>query len=315
MTPSQAMPQNSGSSLTAPALLLATGSLLAVTIVFSQLAAARGAPMLWFLVLVMGGAGLLLLAVAAVLGQARGSWRHLLAYSLGAGAFQALAMAMAYLSVAHVGAGYISLVFAFPLLLTYLFALALGMERFAAMRALGVTVALVGGLLLALSKFDGLAANGEAVGWVLVATAVPVIIAGGNLYRTRFWPKGAPPLLLAALMLLMAGALTLPFAVWGDGAVAAVRIWDSAELLGLTIVNIAAFALQFVVYFRLQYVAGPVYLSQIGSVAAAIGAPVAVFFLGETLPQGFGWALLLIVAGAVLFQVRARPVGALPSRP
>ena len=57
--------------LEAPALLFVTGSLLAVTIIFSQLAATEGAPMLWFLSVVMGGAGLMLLTVTALIGQRR----------------------------------------------------------------------------------------------------------------------------------------------------------------------------------------------------------------------------------------------------
>ena len=289
--------------ITAPALLLITGSLLAVTIILSRLAADAGAPMLWFLTSVMGSAGLLLMGAAAVAGQAKGNWRRLLLYSLGAGAFQALPSAMAYLSVAHVGAGYISLAFAFPLLVTYVLALAVGMERFASLRALGVTLALGGGLLLAISKFDGLSAEEGAVGWVLVASAIPLVLACGNLFRTRFWPEGAPPLLLAALMLLLAATLTVPFAVASEGLAGATRLWNHGLLLGLTGLNTAAFALQFVAYFRLQKTAGPVYLSQIGSVAAAVGTPVAVLFLGEILPEGFAVAILLIVGGAVLFQV------------
>lgn len=84
------------------------------------------------------------------------------------------------------------------------------------------------------------------------------------------------------------------------------RLWDQRLLLSLTALNILAFALQFVAHFRLQYTAGPVYLSQIGSVAAAVGTPVAVLFLGETLLEGFAVALLLIVGGALLFQVAGR---------
>ncbi|WP_162906883.1 DMT family transporter [Algihabitans albus] len=292
--------------LQAPALLLVTGCLLAVTIILSRLAADAGAPMLWFLTLVMSGAGLALMGVALLSGQAKGNWRRLLLYGLGAGAFQALPSAMAYLSVAHVGAGYVSLAFAFPLLVTYVLALAVGMERFAPLRALGVTVALAGGLLLAISKLSGLSADEEAVVWVLVASAIPLVLACGNLFRTRFWPEGAPPLLLAALMLLLAAILTVPFAAASEGIAGAARLWDQGFLLALTGLNTAAFALQFVAYFRLQQTAGPVYLSQIGSVAAAVGTPVAVLFLGETLPEGFAVALLLIVGGAVLFQVAAR---------
>lgn len=297
-----------GSAWQAPLLLLVTGTLLTVTIVLSRMAGTDGAPMLWFVSVSMGGGGVVLLAIAALSGQAKGVWKILLAYSLGAGLFQASSMATAYLAVAHVGVGYISLAFAFPLLITYVLALAVGMERLVWLRAAGVTVGLAGGLMIAVSKYAGLAeeqaSDGAALGWIIAASAIPFILAGGNLYRTRYWPKGAPPLLLAALMLIFAGALTAGAAVTLEGTAAATALWQNTALLTLTVINIAAFALKFMTYFQLQHVAGPVYLSQIGSVGAAVGIPVAVMYFGESLPDGFTLAVVLIVAGAVLFQLR-----------
>ena len=293
-----------GSGLLAPGLLLMTGALLTVTIVLSRLAGGVDAPMLWFLSASMGGGGIVLFGVAAATGRARGVWKVLLAYSLGAGIFQAVSMSTAYLAVPYVGIGYVSLAFVFPLLTTYLLALAVGMERLAWRRAAGVAVGLAGGLIVALSKYSGLAGNAEAVGWVLAASAIPFILGGGNLYRTRFWPKGAPPLLLAALMLIFAAGLIVPVAIATEGTYAATALWQNPALLTFTVVNVAAFALKFVTYFRLQQVAGPVYLSQIGSVGAAISLPVAVTLFGETLPDGFALAVALIVAGAILFQMR-----------
>jgi drug/metabolite transporter (DMT)-like permease len=41
---------------------------------------------------------------------------------------------------------------------------------------------------------------------------------------------------------------------------------------------------QFLVFFRLQWVGGPTYLSQIGYVAAAVGLAAGVVFLGEIYP-------------------------------
>lgn len=305
MADTRAFDQATQSGAAAPALLLVTGALLAVTIIVARLAAADHAPMLWFMTLAMGGGGLVLMLAAVLTGVAHGKPGRLLPYSAGAGAFQALGTAIAYLSVAHVGAGYVALTFAFPLLLTYVLALALGMERLAIPRALGVLVALAGGLVLGLAKFDGVRADGEAAGWVLIASSIPLVLAGGNVYRTHFWPRGASPLFLASLMLLIAAALTAPVAAVIEGAAALSRLWSESGLRLLVLVNIAAFASQFAAYFKLQHVAGPVYLSQIGSVAAIVGAPVAVLWLGESLPADFALAATLIVAGAVLFQWKA----------
>lgn len=288
----------------APGLLLATGSLLGVSIVLSRLAAGEGAPMLWFLTATMVGSGFVLLG-AAIARQGGGRpMRSLVLYSLGAGAFQAVPQAMAYLSVAHVGAGYISIAFAFPLLVTYVMALMFGMEKLSLARAAGVAVALAGGLILVLAKFHGL--NADAAFWVIVASAIPVVIAGGNLYRTRFWPKGAEPLPLAALMLLLGGLMILPFAVWTETAGGFSDLWQTTALQTLTVASIAVFALKFVTYFQLQHVAGPVYLSQIGTVGAAVATPISVMYLGEILPRNFALAIVLIVAGVVLFEYGRR---------
>ena len=271
-----------GQAWQAPVLLLVTGTLLTVTIVLSRLAGDENVPMLWFVSASMGGGGAILLGIAALSGQATGRCKVLLAYSLGAGVIQAGSMATAYLAVEHVGVGYVSLAFAFPLLITYVLALAIGMERLVWLRAGGVTLGLAGGLIIALSKYSGLAGdhtgNGSALGWILAASAIPFILAGGNLYRTRFWPRGAPPLLLAALMLIFAGMLTSAVALSSEGSAAAASLWRNPVLLTLTVVNIAAFALKFMTYFQLQHVAGPVYLSQIGSVGAAVGIPVAMLY-------------------------------------
>lgn len=293
-------------SLTAPGLLLATGSLLGVSIILSRMAAAHGAPMLWLLTVVMVGSGVILIVVAISTGKAKRGFRSLLLYGIGAGAFQAVPQAMAYLSVAHVGAGYVSIAFAFPLLVTYVLALMFGMERLSLPRALGVGVALAGGLMLVLAKFDGLVGQGDAAFWVVVASLIPVVIAGGNLYRTKFWPAGAAPLPLAGLMMLLGGLMVAPFAVWTEGGSGIGALWQNPGLPVLTCVSTAVFALKFATYFQLQHVAGPVYLSQIGTVGAAVATPIAVVYLAEVLPENFTLAIAMIIAGVILFEYGRR---------
>jgi len=295
-------------------LLLLTGSLLAVTVILSRLAGANGASMLWYLALVMLVAGVLLLVGTIWREGLSGPWQMRLAYSVGAGGFQAATMGLAFTTVNVVGVGYVSLAFALPLLVTYLLALFVGMERFQAARALGVGLALSGGLLIATSKFSGLSSAGQSVAWVLAASAIPFVIAGGNLYRTQFWPKGASPRLLAGLMLFLAGLFIGALAMATEGTAGLAPLMTDPYLLLFTCLNVAAFAIKFVVYFRLQQVAGPVYLSQIGAVSAIVATPVAVWFLGESLPPGFFFAVLLIVTGAGLFQLGSRSLWSIISK-
>ena len=142
------------------------------------------------------------------------------------------------------------------------------------------------------------------IGAILVACLMPAVLAVGNVFRTRYWPIGASPRQLAGLMLVSGGALTLPAAFLVDGVGGAAALVRLPMLIVLA-VAIATFVAQYVAFFRLQQLSGPVYMSQIGSVAAIVGGPVAVIVLKEELPQGFVLAALLIVAGLAAFQYSA----------
>ncbi len=291
--------------------LLFTGTMLAVTILISKLAAQAGAPMLWFLAVTLIMAGLIELALAARLGQLR-DWRPLLPYSVGSGFFLAAPLAMGYLSVAHVGAGYVAMSFAFPILLTWVMARLMGLERASGKRLAGVILGLTGGVILASGKL-GAEAGPAVTGWVLLATAIPLVLAAGNIYRSRFWPRGAQPVALAALMLLVGGALTLPFAIATESVPAA--LWQNPVLRLLVVLDVAVFVTQYVTYFMLQRLGGPVTLSLIGPVAALIGGFTAMVSLGETLPRGYalaGGATLIgvwLMIGAPGIRARRRAAG------
>lgn len=75
----------------------------------------------------------------------------------------------------------------------------------------------------------------------------------------------------------------------------------------LLILETVIFSSLYLLYFVLQKLAGPVYLSQIGSVAAILGTFLAVIVLGETMPKSIVPVALLIGAGILLFQSKSRP--------
>ncbi|SPH17107.1 hypothetical protein DEA8626_00622 [Defluviimonas aquaemixtae] len=294
-----ALPCASGPGLAAPFLLVSVGSLIATAVMLSKLAAAAGAPMLGYLGAVwFGAAGLLFLPL--VFGRGPLGVAGTLHYGLGAGFLMIVPSAMGYLAVAHVGAGYISLTFAFPVLLTWLIARGLRMDGARPGQGAGVLAGLAGGVLLASAKLAGAGGPGGSVYWVMLATAIPVTLALGNIFRTRYWPAGARPLPLAAFSVLAGALMVLPFAALTEGGRLSL-LWQSPELAGLTAAGAAVVAAQYVLQFRLQALAGPVYMSQIGGVAAMTGAVIAVVALGETLPPMFWPAALMIAAGTVLF--------------
>ena len=72
-----------------------------------------------------------------------------------------------------------------------------------------------------------------------------------------------------------------------------------------TIAQMASASAMFAFFFRLQAVGGPVYLSQIGYVAAAVGLFAGIVFLGERY-SALTWAGALIIAAGVAMTTRAQ---------
>lgn len=285
------------SALLAFACLVVVGAFLAMSLIVAKLADQSGASRLTFLTLAMAGAGVVLLGVAGVRKQVDALTRRMLEYAFVSGLLLSMTNALAFLAIRHVGAGFISLSFAFPVLITWLFAVVLGLERMRALRLLGVLLALAGGVVLASGKSGD--TRGE-LNWMLLVLAVPVLLAMGNIYRTLRWPAGASPLFLASLMLLAGALVLLPFALFFESAPVP-RMLSSATVGLLLAVEVAVFSVLYFFFFVLQRLAGPVYLSQIGTVAAVVGTLIAVFALGESAPSGLAPAGALVAAGMATF--------------
>lgn len=289
-----------GHQLAAVGCLLAVGSLLGLSLVVGKLAVVAGAAPLAFLSVALLASGTLLFVGEWLGGRIPKIDRRLLTYALVTGALFAAPNVIAFLAVRHVGAGFLSLTFAFPILLTYVLSLALRLEPLRAAKAAGVAAGLAGGSVLALSKVR----FGDAPAfWILLAMGSPAIIAVGNIYRTLRWPKGVAPRFLAAAMLVTAGLMILPPALVlaPSGIVALFTEADQSWLLGF---QTGVFSLLYVLYFVLQRMAGPVYLSQIGSVAAVVGTAIAVLLLNEAAPPNLAWATVFIGVAMILFHRR-----------
>lgn len=198
-------------------------------------------------------------------------------------------------AIPHVGAGFVALIIALPPLLTYLGALALGIERFNTIRAFGVAAALAGAGVLAARKFS---APDASIFWILLALCGPVLLAIGNIYRSLRWPTGvsanalAPGMLIAATLMLGAVAILPNFSL--------VVSLDKTLPLILIVIQACIFAAQFLLLFLLQKTGGPVLLSLLGAVGAVVGVPVAVFLQGEAPPEGLILGASLIALGVIL---------------
>lgn len=296
-------PISSANANSALYLLLCVGTLLGTTAIFAKAAPLSGWPPLALLQwsMVIGAAlqiGFALFRRLRVVLSPR-----IIGVMAITGMLYAVPNALAFAAARHVGAGFVAMCFAFPLVLTYGMAILLRLETLQAIRLAGVLSGVAGGLVLALGRQAG----GDGLGlWALAALSSPIIVSIGNIYRTLYWPEGVQPLQLSIGMLIF-GALTLVginlmLSVGGGGTMVpgAWTPFAVALLAGQSLIS----AIMFGLYFRLQKLAGPVYLSQIGSVSAVIGVGLAFILFSEIPTYADMMAAGLIAAGIVLVNRR-----------
>ena len=133
-------------------------------------------------------------------------------------------------------------------------------------------------MIITLGRNSNLETNGSS--WIIVALLIPIFLGLGNVYRTLAWPEGASPHGLAAYTNLAAVPFLLLIFIFTG--------FDLAPLFslgGLVTLQILVSTIMFLMFFQLQQVGGPTYLSQIGYVAAAVGLFIGAVFLGEIYPK------------------------------
>ncbi len=276
--------------------LLAGGLLLGISTNLAKYAGEIGLTPLAFLFWSITGAAIILSVVTLLRHEhpplsARGFEYYLIAALVSVAGSNLIFFS----AIPHVGAGFVALMIALPPLLTYLGALALRIERFNMIRALGVTAALAGAGVLAVRKFS---APDASVFWILIALCGPVLLAIGNIYRTLRWPDNASPSALAPGMLIAAAILLAMVSILPEFSLTV----PDREILPLALIAVQAciFAGQFLLLFLLQKTGGPVLLSLLGAVGAVVGVPIAVFVQGESLPDGMVMGASLIALGVAL---------------
>lgn len=270
-------------------LLLVVGALLAVSILIAKAAPTLGWHPLSLLQWSMLGSAILMYARVAFAKPALVLSSGFLKFSLVSGVLFALPNALGFAAAQHIGVGFVTLCMAFPLVITYAIAVSIGLEKINAVKLSGVIAGVVGAVLLSLSTHT---LDGDLNFWIIASLCGPVLLAIGNIFRSRYWPPGVPPAHLSLSMMAI-GFLTLVGITLALDIPLAPTAW-SLGAAGLLIAQILVFTLLYDLYFRLQHMAGPVYLSQIGSVSAVIGAVLAFAFFAE-IPTALGLMAIAFV--------------------
>ena len=275
--------------------LLVGGALLGIATNLAKLAVQIHLTPLAFLFWSIAGAAIILLIVAYWRGELLTPSRRSFEYYIVAALVSVAGSNLIFFSaIPHVGASFVALIISLPPLLTYVAALAIKLERFSWLRAIGVICALGGAGVLAARKFS---APEASVFWIALTLCGPVLLAIGNIYRSLRWPDEASPIALAPGMLIAAALILALFGLLPNFSLV---VPIQALPLGLITLQASIFAAQFLLLFVLQKAGGPVLLSLLGAVGAAVGVPVAVYLQGEAVPEGLVLGGLLIATGVIL---------------
>jgi drug/metabolite transporter (DMT)-like permease len=277
------------------ARLLMVGGLLATVLLAVRAAVDAGlSPLGAALASTVGAGGVLLLRVRSSGAGVPVRPGELAFYVVAGGFSYALPNLLVFGAAGRIGAGYAALLHAFVPALTYALALLVRQDAWSSRRGGGLLLALAGAATVVLGRFA--VAMPIETGWIVLAAAAPVSIAIGNVLRSRFWPFGARPDAVAAALLLAAG---VQLAVFGAATGFATPRLSATQLpWAVTLAGLSA--VYYALYFRLQQQAGPVYLSQIGYVAAGFGVPLGALLFAERLTPAVLIGAALDVAGVLL---------------
>jgi drug/metabolite transporter (DMT)-like permease len=232
----------------------------------------------------LDGASLRLYAVLGVLGMALPQWASMT-------------------GTTHLPAGIMSIVISLVPIFALPLALALGSERFALRRALGVGLGAVAIVLLAAPGGGGLPGP-ELWVWVLVGALAPFLYAIEGAYVAASRAAGARPAMLLWAASVVAVGMLAPMAL-GLGAQVLPSFRPGAgewAVLGAAALSLSAYA----GYIRLLQRWGAVFGAQVAYTVTGCGIGWAMLLLGERYPPVVWAALALLFVGLALVTPRAR---------
>ena len=276
-------------------LLLGTGAALGLNFPIGKMAMAAGVtPALWAAVISVG-AGLAMLFIVAVTERGDLSRTSTLSFAIISGFLSyVVPNLLTYSVIPKIGSGLAAIMFALSPVVTALLSVVLRVRPPNLLGIFGITLGLAGAGIIIFSRqldFSG------STPWILLALLIPVFLGAGNVYRTMAWPFGASPRKLSAHTNLAA----VPFlAIFIYAQTGTIDLAPLAAIPSLVAVQLVVSTVMFLMFFRLQQVGGPTYLSQIGYVAAAVGVVIGVLYFGEIYPPHV-WVGAGAIAAGIAF--------------
>ena len=202
---------------------------------------------------------------------------------------------------AHLPVGVLAMVAALVPPITYVFALALRLERYEALRAVGILLGLAAVLIIVLP--DAALPHPAMAGWVLLALIAPASYSSEGLFIALRRPAESDAFVLLCGMQFAGAAMLAPL-VWAtDAWVSLATPWSAIEwwIALLVVVNTSGYLM----YVELVRIAGPVFAAQTGYLVTASGVAWGIAIFAEVHSLWVWTAFAVILIG--LFLVNPRP--------
>ena len=277
-------------------LLLGTGAALGLNFPIGKFAMAAGVNAALWSAKISLGAGAAMLIVSSLAERDRPAGASVLQFALVSGLISYVAPNfLTYSVIPKIGSGLAAIMYALSPVVTALLSFLLRVRPPTLLGVIGIVLGLAGALIIIVSRNADFSTGG--LFWLLAGLLIPVFLGIGNIYRTLAWPQGASPRRLAAMTNL---AAVPPLALVALVQTGTLDLAPLAAVPGLVALQIAVSTVMFLMFFQLQQLGGPTYLSQIGYVAAAVGVVIGVAWLGESYPASIWLGAGVVAAGIAL---------------
>jgi len=293
------------------ALLFINGVLIALMLALAKLVTGNGVSVIAYAFWQTLGAGCLL---ACFVGREMRQFVRpaLLRYALIAGATgMAIPNAWAFYISGKIGSGFTSTLYALPPLFTLVLSCLLKLEKWNGKRLAGIVIAGAGCIWIVLAQNSH--APSGVIAWYAAGCLIPLSLSFGNVYRTIAWPTNLSPMALATGMMLASASILAIVSVLRDDYL--LRGLDRPENSLLVGGQMVLTAITYVGFFALQKRASPVFLSQMGSVAALAGLTIGLFFFSESYSQGVWLGVLCVIAGLLVTNLSFRGIPFMTGKP
>lgn len=228
------------------------------------------------------------------------SRRHLAFYAVCGLLGTALPGTLFFFAARHVPPGVLSITIATVPMLTFVIALAIGYERPALSRAIGVALGMTAVALIVLP--DASLPEASAAPWVLVAAFCAACYAAENMYIAVRRPPGGDAFTILCGM-MASGAVMSGVVAAASGTLEALSTpFTLAEwsLLAIAAINVCAYGS----FVHLVSTAGPVFASQMGYLITASGVAWGVALASDDHSAWIWAALLVMMVGLTLVKPR-----------